>query len=53
MPHVHTIEISKWAFIHMDFMGFCFKDFQMTSPQLTMTFFNMDFELVLKGLISD
>jgi hypothetical protein len=38
----------------MDFIGFSFKIFEVISPyQLTMTFFNMGFHLVLKGFMSE
>jgi hypothetical protein len=50
MPNEYIIEISKWIFILMNFMGFPFKIFKVISPyQLTTTFFNMGFHLVLKG----
>jgi len=54
MPNGCIIEIFKWAFILMDFMGFSFRIFKMISPyQLITTFFNMGFDLILKGFISD
>jgi hypothetical protein len=56
MPNgYYIIEISKWGFILMDFMDFSFKIFKMISPyyQLTTTFFNMGFHLVLKCSISE
>jgi hypothetical protein len=54
MPNGYIIEISKWIFILMDFIGFSFKIFEVFSPyQLTMTFFNMGFHLVLKGFINE
>jgi hypothetical protein len=46
----YIIEISKWASILMDFMVFSFRSFKVISLyQLTTTFFNMDFDLVLRG----
>ncbi len=54
MPHGYIIEKSKWAFILMDFMNFSFRIFKMISPyQLITTFFNMGFDLVLRGFIND
>jgi hypothetical protein len=54
MPNGYIIEISKWGFILMDFMGFYFRISKVISPYyLTTTFFNMDFHLVLRGFISD
>ncbi len=54
MPNGCIIEISKWDFILMDFISFSFRIFEMISPyQLTTTFFNMSFDLVLKGFISE
>jgi len=38
----------------MGFMGFYFRIFKMISPyQLTTTFFNMGFDIVLKGFTND
>ncbi len=38
----------------MDFMGFSFRIFNMISPyQLTTTFLNMGFDIVLKGFAND
>jgi hypothetical protein len=37
----------------MDFMGFVFRIFKVISPYELTTFFNMGFDLVLKGFISD
>jgi len=54
VPHGYIIGIPKWVFILMDFMGFSFRIFKMNSPyQLISIFFNMGFDLVLKGFISD
>jgi hypothetical protein len=54
MPNGYIIEIFKWGFILMEFMGFSFKISEVISPyQLTTTFFNMGFHLVLKGFISE
>ncbi len=53
MPNGYIIEISKWAFILREFMGYSSKIFKIISPyQLTQTFFNQGFGLVLKGLMS-
>jgi hypothetical protein len=46
MPNgYYIIEIFKWGFILMDFIGFSFKISKVISPyyQLTTTFFNMGF----------
>jgi hypothetical protein len=53
-PNGYTIEISKWAFILMDFMGFFFKDFQceFTIP-IKNNIFQYGFHLVLKGFINE
>jgi len=32
VPNGYIIEISKWVFIRIDFMGFSFKIFKMISP---------------------
>jgi hypothetical protein len=32
VPNGYVIQISKWNFIFMDFMGFSFKIFKMISP---------------------
>jgi hypothetical protein len=54
MPNGYIIEIFKWAFILMDFMGFLFRISKMISQyQLTTSFFNMGFDLVLRGFISE
>ncbi len=54
MPNGYIIEIFKWVFILMDFLGFSFRIFKMILPyHLTTTFFNMGFDLVLKAFISD
>jgi hypothetical protein len=56
MPNEYIIEISKWAFILMDFMSFYFKIFKVISTyiyQLITTFFNIGFDLILKGFIND
>ncbi len=54
VPHGYIIGTVKWTFILMDFMSFSFRIFKMISPyQLTTIFFNMGFDLVLKGFISD
>jgi hypothetical protein len=38
----------------MNFMGFSFQNFKKNSPyQLTIIFFNMGFDLILKGFIND
>jgi hypothetical protein len=48
------IELSKWAFILKDFMGFSFRIFKVISPyQLIATFFKMGFDLVFRGFLSD
>ncbi len=53
MPNGYIIRISKGAFIFMNFMHFSFKNFKVISSyQLTTTFFNMNFDLVLKEFIS-
>jgi hypothetical protein len=50
VPHGYIIEKSKWDFIPMDFMNFPLRIFKVISPyQLRATFFNMGFDLVLKG----
>jgi hypothetical protein len=49
MHNGSIIEISKGVFILMHFIGFSFRIFKVSSPyQLTTTFFNMGFHLVLK-----
>jgi hypothetical protein len=54
VPNGYIIEISKWDFILIDLMGFVFRIFKVISPfELTITFFNMGFDLVLRGFISD
>jgi hypothetical protein len=54
MPNGYIIEIFKWDFILMDFMDFSFRISKVSSPyQLTTTFFNMGFHLVLKGFITE
>jgi hypothetical protein len=54
MPNGYIIEISKWGSILMDFMGFSFRICKVNSPyQLTTTFLNMGFHLVLGGFISE
>ncbi len=54
VPNGYLIEISKWAFILMDFMGFSFGILKVILPYLLITTFsNMGFDLVLKGFIKD
>jgi hypothetical protein len=54
MPNEYVIEISKWAFIFMDLKGFSFGIFKLISPyHLITTFFNIGFDLVLRGFIND
>jgi len=54
MSNGYIIEISKWAFILMDFMGFSFMISKVNSSyQLTRTNFNMGFHLVLKGFMNE
>ncbi len=56
MPNVWIHNwLSKWAIIFMDFMGFSFKIFKMISlyQLITTMFFNMGFDLFLKGFIND
>ncbi len=53
VPNGYIIKIFKWTFILMDFMGFVFRIFKVISPFELTTFFNMRFDLVLKGFISD
>ncbi len=49
MHNGSIIEISKGVFILMHFIGFSFRISKVSSPyQLTTTFFNMGFHLVLK-----
>ncbi len=47
-PMAQVIEISKWAFILMEFMGFSFRILKVISPYQLVTFFNMGFDLVLR-----
>ncbi len=54
VPNEYVIEIFKWAFILMDFMGFSFRIKKVISPyQLITTFCNMGFDLILKGFRRD
>ncbi len=50
VPNGYIIEISKWAFILMNFMSFVLR---ISPYQVTTTFFNMGFDLVLKGFLSE
>jgi hypothetical protein len=50
LPHGYIIGTPKWAFIFMDFVGFFKSIFKVISPyELITIFFNMGFDLVLKG----
>jgi hypothetical protein len=54
MPIGYIIEISKWAFIFMDFMMFSVMISKVSSPyQLIRRNFNMGFHLVLKGFMHE
>jgi hypothetical protein len=54
MPNGYVIEIFKWAFNVMEFMGFFLRIFKVISSyQLKTTFFNMSFDLILRGFIND
>ncbi len=53
MPNGYIIEISKHAFILMDFMGFSFRIFKEISLYELTTIFNMCFDLIFKSFISD
>ncbi len=54
VPHGYIVETLKWAFILMDLMGFSFRIFKSISPyELITIFFNMGFDVVLKGFIYD
>jgi hypothetical protein len=53
MSNGYIIEIFEWVFIPRDFIGFSFRIFKVISQYQLTTFFNMSFDLVLRGFASE
>jgi hypothetical protein len=53
MPNGYIIEIFERAFIPRDFIGYSFRISKVISQYQLATFFNMGFDLVLKGFTSE